>query len=252
MLFSTLAIASLATSAFALPDSQERLSAAPATYIDSANTATYLQPYAANWAGATLSRPAGTVRDVRGTFTVPTIHRPVDQPDGEYSASIWVGIDGAVCWGVSVRSGMDIVVNASGVHARGWFSADPGERMYLTSDPVHAGDRVQLRVELRDPAAGLAHGYLDNYTTKWYTNGPRTAGAPFCAQDAAWIVENSAKDGVLVPFADFTTVLFDEVDVMLTTGEHVGPEGARPIEMYQGRVLTDVDVKSSSIRVTYL
>ncbi|GJE96805.1 peptidase G1 domain-containing protein [Phanerochaete sordida] len=249
MMCSTLVLVFLsASAAFALPSSHEQFIAS----VPSDIPVTAFTQYSANWAGAVLNAPAGTFRDVRATFTVPTIHKPVDQPDGEYSASIWVGLDGDTCWGASVRSGVDIVVNASGVHAQGWFAAHPGIRTFLRSNPVHAGDRVTLRVEMRDAAAGTAHAFLDNLTTRWTSNGPRAAGAPLCAQDAVWVVENPARDGALAPFADFTTVLFDTANVTLATGERVGPEGARPIEMYQGRVLTDVAVKPSSVRVTYL
>ncbi|GJE96809.1 peptidase G1 domain-containing protein [Phanerochaete sordida] len=250
MLFSTLAIASLAASVFALPSSQEHFAAAPAAHSDGTDITTYAQ-YSANWAGAALRGHAGTIKEVTATIKIPTIHRPVDQPDGEYNASIWLGVDGDTCSSASARIGLDVTVNASGVIGQGWYSSNPGRRSYLTG-PFNAGDSVKLRVTVNNATSGSLSMLLSDETNGKGASIGLSSSVPLCAQDALWVVEDPERNGALEPLADFTSVLFDTATVTLTTGEKIGPQGARAIEMYQGRAITYVDVQPSSVRITYL
>jgi hypothetical protein len=100
--------------------------------------------YSTNWGGAVYSDPPSgeTFNAVSASFIVPTPSVPsgVDTTDGEYAASIWVGIDGYTASTAILQTGIDVVVSSSGeVSFDSWYEWYPDSSYYFDLD-ISAGD----------------------------------------------------------------------------------------------------------------
>ena len=86
--------------------------------------------YSQNWSGAAITSPptGETFNEVAGTVTVPKPSIPdgVSATDGEYAASVWVGIDGNTYSTAILQTGIDLVVDTSGTASfSAWYEWYP-------------------------------------------------------------------------------------------------------------------------------
>ncbi|KAI0656093.1 acid proteinase [Cubamyces menziesii] len=253
----------VATAAFALPSSRERLaqriarraagahqslpkqlSSGPTTAVSNATNA----EFSSNWSGAVLVSGSGTYRTVTGTFTVPTPKEP-SGGSGFHSSSAWVGIDGDTCGTAILQTGVDFTVSGGSVSFDAWYEWFPAAAFDFSGFAVHAGDSITATVTATSKTGGTAT--LINHTTGKQVSHSFSGQPSLCQENAEWIVEDFEEGGGLVPLSNFGTVTFTGASAGTSSGT-VTPSGATIIDMEQnGRVLTSVSASGSSVTVTY-
>jgi hypothetical protein len=219
-----------------------------ADIVDGDNV-THVQ-YSSNWAGAVLTAPpAGeTFNAVSGQFTVPTPSAPSGGGGGDYSAAIWVGIDGDTYSNAIWQSGIDVTISNGQVSYDAWYEWYPINAIDIPNFSISSGDVISVSITSSSDSEGSV--VLENISTGQSVTQSASApssNAVLAGQNAEWIVEDYDAGGSQVSFADFGTVLFTNA-VAGTSSQIVGTSGATIIELQNsnGKVLTDVTVPSSS------
>ncbi|KIK59735.1 hypothetical protein GYMLUDRAFT_654194 [Collybiopsis luxurians FD-317 M1] len=249
----------LATAAFALPSSKERMAARrarrgvsrqskPANIITNQVTTdvtnTTNEEFSSNWAGAVLIASTATYQSVTGTFTVPN-----PQSTGgssEQCATAWVGIDGDTCSSAILQTGVDFCVTGSSVSYDGWYEFFPAASFDFSGISFSAGDSVTS-------SAGTLT--IKNNSKGQTVSKAVTSSASLCQTNAEWIVEDfeecSGSSCSLVPFANFGSIEFTGASAATSSGS-ITPAGATIIDIEQnGEVLTSSSVSGSTVSVTY-
>ncbi|GJE96811.1 peptidase G1 domain-containing protein [Phanerochaete sordida] len=258
-MLSTLLFACLAIFALAVPPSQERLSASvvrdPTRLSQSGTVSSVEVQYSTDWAGAILHSQTDTIREITGRLVIPTPRIPIrnDGKDAHY-ARIWVGVDGDVCESASIRVGCDLVVDSAGnITVNAFYHAFPGPIQHLNSSLSAPGASMTFAIALTSNTTGTV--YVTEHTLDETVAQPFKTGAPLCQQDAEWVVENIVIDDKLLAMADFGTVTFTNASAVVEekqVASRVGTDGARVINIWQDRLLTDVALGASSVAITYL
>ncbi|PIL34607.1 hypothetical protein GSI_03386 [Ganoderma sinense ZZ0214-1] len=255
----------LATAAFAIPTSKERLAqrvarrASGLTHLTTPNQAV-ARPvseagsnsshaeFSSNWSGAVLVAGSNTFKSVTGTFTVPTPREP-SGGSGTHSASAWVGIDGDTCGNAILQTGIDFTISGSRTSFDAWFEWFPDFAHDFTGISVSAGNSITATVVATSLTGGTAT--LINHSTGQTVSHTFSGQPALCQENAEWIVEDFSEGSSLVPLANWGTVTFTGVSAGLASGSQ-SPSGATIINMEQsGRVLTSVSSSSSSVTVEY-
>ncbi|KZV78814.1 hypothetical protein EXIGLDRAFT_783225 [Exidia glandulosa HHB12029] len=270
----------LATGAFAIPSSAERLqkrierrasnsnrahrssqpaqrqsslTASVATSNSLLSNAEHATVYTTNWAGgALIGSPAGTFKSVTGRFVVPKVSMPANGNASEtYYASAWVGIDGYACDTAILQTGVDFEVIGTTVNHYVWYEWWPELSSDFEGITVKAGDTIDLLVTASSTTTGaVVVKNLKNGNTVFQN---LTSSDALCESDAEWIVEDFLISKVRVPMADFKTITFTNPIATQSNGARVGPGNATIIEMRQnGTVFTSTTVSSTSVSVKYL
>ncbi|CDO72003.1 hypothetical protein BN946_scf184943.g38 [Trametes cinnabarina] len=257
----------LATAAFALPSSRERLAQrvarraagahlshpkqsvpGPVTEVSSTTNATHAE-FSSNWSGAVLVAGSGTYKSVTATFTVPTPREP-SGGRGTHSASAWVGIDGDTCGSAILQTGVDFTVSGSSVSFDAWYEWFPAAAFDFSGFTVRAGDSITATVTASSTTSGTAT--LINHSTGQQVSHSFSRQPALCQENAEWIVEDFEENGGLVPLANWGTVTFTGASAGTSSGTSVGPSGATIIDLEQnGSVLTSVSTSGSSVTVEY-
>ncbi|KAH9895592.1 aspergillopepsin [Cubamyces lactineus] len=270
MLFSSLLFqAVIAATAIAVPTSSERhaqrlarraagahlsnpnrVISRPAAASDGTNT-TQVE-YSDNWAGAVLNADPNTFQSVTGTFVVPTPSVPPGgSPNGFYSSSAWVGIDGDTCQTAILQTGIDMSFNDGQVFYDAWYEWYPQYSYDFDDFEVSAGDEITTVVVATSLTSGTAT-IINHSTGQQVEHSFDLPDLPLCQQDAEWIVEDFEQGG-LVPFANFDTVTFTDASAGTSASGEVGPAGANILDISQnGKVLTSSSVTESSVTVEYI
>jgi hypothetical protein len=221
-----------------------------------------------NWSGYVIPSSSAVVTAVSGSWSVPTANCSVT-PNG--GASIWVGI-GGYPWPTGGNSGTLLQTGiretcVSGVAEYvGWFEeypSNPNHEADFFGFPVSPGDAIQASVYQSNTGAWVTR--LDDHTTGisgWMvtgegwgvasdnTNGSfplqgSTAGLSYSGgYTAEWIVEDYAQsDGSYVPFADYGSVTFSNLQTSLGSWSLTPSEG---VEMVQnGAILSTPSLPGS-------
>jgi hypothetical protein len=251
----------LATAAFALPSSKERMAARrarrgvsrqskPANLITTGTNDTVHEQFSSNWAGAVLVASTATYKSVTGTFTVPTPKSTGGS--GEQCATAWVGIDGDTCETAILQTGVDFCVTGSSVEFDGWYEFFPADSFDFSGISFSAGDSVTLTATVSSTTAGTLK--IENNSKGQTVTKAVTSSAKLCETNAEWIVEDfeecEGNDCSLVPFANFGKVEFTGASATTSSGT-VSPAGATILDIEQNTVLTSTTVSGSTITVTY-
>ncbi|KAI0773056.1 acid proteinase [Trametes elegans] len=256
----------LATAAFAIPTSKERLAQRVARRAAGAHLTQPKQPaprpqgdvsalsnvtnpeFSSNWAGAVLVSGSNTYKSVTGTFTVPTPREP-SGGSGTHSASAWVGIDGDTCGSAILQTGLDFNVNGNSVSYDAWYEWFPDFAHDFSGISFRAGDSVTVTVTATSLTAGTAT-IVNNRSGQRVSH--TFSGQPsLCQENAEWIVEDFEEGGGLVPLANWGTVTFTGASAGTGSGTTT-PAGATIIDLEQnGRQLTDVSASGSTVTVRY-
>jgi hypothetical protein len=206
--------------------------------------------YSGNWAGAVLTTPpAGeTFNAVSGQFTVPTPSVPSGGGSGDYSASIWVGIDGDTYGNAIWQAGIDVTISGGEVSFDTWYEWFPNYAINIPNFTISAGDIISIALTSSSDSEGSV--VIENTSTGQSVT--QSASAPSSSsvlggQNAEWIVEDFDSNGAQVAFANFGTVLFTNA-VASTSSQSVGTDGATiiDIEDSSNNILTSVSLPSSS------
>jgi hypothetical protein len=225
-----------------------------ADIVDGDNV-THVQ-YSSNWAGAVLTAPpAGeTFNAVSGQFTVPTPSAPSGGGRGDYSAAIWVGIDGDTYGNAIWQSGIDVTISDGQVSYDAWYEWYPNPAIDFPNFSIGSGNVISVSITSSSDSEGSV--VLENLSTGQSITQSASApssGAVLAGQNAEWIVEDYDEGGSQVAFADFGTVLFTNAAAG-TSSQTVDTSGATIIELENsnGQVLTDVTVPSpSEVSIVY-
>ncbi|EJF61933.1 acid proteinase [Dichomitus squalens] len=255
----------LATAAFAIPTSKERLAqrvarrssglthqgrpnqvvARPAA--EAGSNSTHAE-FSSNWSGAVLVAGSNTFKSVTGTFTVPTPKEPSGS-SGTHSASAWVGIDGDTCGSAILQTGVDFTVSGSSTSFDAWFEWFPDFATDFTGFSVRSGDSITATVTATSLTGGTAT--LVNHRSGQTVSHTFSGQPALCQENAEWIVEDFEEGSSLVPLANWGTVTFTGASAGLSSGSE-GPSGATIINMEQNsRVLTSVSASGSTVTVEY-
>ncbi|KAL4787326.1 peptidase A4 family-domain-containing protein [Aspergillus varians] len=223
------------------PDSTELLHLTNTSHVE----------YSSNWAGAVLIGTGYTA--VTGEFTVPTPSAPTGGSSStEYCASAWVGIDGDTCETAILQTGVDFCVRGGQVSFDAWYEWYPDYAYDFSGISISAGDTIKVTVDASSKTAGTAT--VENVSTGKTVTHTFNGGVDgdLCEYNAEWIVEDFESNGSLVAFADFGSVTFTGAEAT-KGGESVGPSGATVIDIKQGNeVLTEVEIESDEVTVSYV
>ncbi|KAI0350815.1 aspergillopepsin [Trametes cingulata] len=256
----------LATAAFAIPSSRERLAqrvarraagahlshpkapgSARVADVDALGNVTHPE-FSSNWAGAVLVAGSNTFKSVTGTFTVPTPREP-SGGSGTHSASAWVGIDGDTCGSAILQTGIDFTVSGSRTSFDAWYEWFPDFAHDFSGISISPGNSITVTVTASSLTSGTAT--IINHSTGQQVSHSFSGQPALCQENAEWIVEDFEENGGLVPLANWGTVTFTGVSAGTASGSTT-PAGATIIDMEQnGRQLTSVSASSSSVTVTY-
>ncbi|KAI0704684.1 acid proteinase [Earliella scabrosa] len=257
----------LATAAFAIPTSKERLAQRVARRAAGAHLTSPKQTvvrtmtsetgeltnvthpeFSSNWAGAVLVAGANTFKSVTGTFVVPTPREP-SGGSGTHSASAWVGIDGDTCGTAILQTGIDFTVSGTRTSFDAWFEWFPDFAHDFSGISISPGNTITVSVTATSRTGGTAT--ILNRSTGQQVSHTFSGQPALCQENAEWIVEDFSSGGGLVPLANWGTVTFTGVSAGTASGTTT-PAGATIIDMEQnGRVLTDVSASGSSVTVRY-
>lgn len=161
-----------------------------------------------NWSGYVVLSGTGSVTDVNGSWTVPSVSCP--SPSDSYSA-FWVGIDG---WsdGTVEQTGTDSDCQRGVPTYYAWFEFYPAEAVLMGGVTVGAGDVIsantscqvgglQCTVSIADLTNGQSFSYTQTFSPG---SGPRMSSAD-------WIAEAPSMSlGGILPLADFGAVHFGQ------------------------------------------
>ncbi|KAF4628582.1 hypothetical protein G7Y89_g9574 [Cudoniella acicularis] len=208
-----------------------------------------------NWSGAAITSPPSgqTFNGVSGTVTAPTPSIPsgVTATDGEYAASIWVGIDGDTYSTAILQTGFDLSVSSSGaVTYQAWYEWYPDYAYDFDLD-ISAGDVISMYVNATTTTSGSAT--VENLTTGKSATKEITSTSALGGENAEWIVEDFEQNNALVAFANFRNVTFSNcVAATSSSSEGVSSATIMDIENTSDQVLTSVtSISDSSFKVAY-
>ncbi|KAI0738297.1 acid proteinase [Daedaleopsis nitida] len=258
----------LATAAFAIPTSKERLAQRVARRASGAHLTTPKQvvehvftdaeaaqgtnathaEFSSNWSGAVLVAGANTFKSVTGTFTIPTPREP-SGGSGTHSASAWVGIDGDTCGSAILQTGIDFTISGGRSSFDAWFEWFPDFAHDFSGISLSPGNSITVSVTATSLTGGTAT--IVNHSTGQTVSHSFSGQPALCQENAEWIVEDFSEGGGLVPLANWGTVTFTGVSAGTSSGT-ASPAGATIINMEQnGRVLTSVSTSGSQVSVQY-
>ncbi|KAJ6164089.1 aspergillopepsin [Penicillium chermesinum] len=247
MKFSTVAIGASVLASAALASPLSKRSVRQSTPAKKLVTDVEAQTVSSsNWAGAVLQ--SGTVSSVTGTFTVPTPQAPNGgDPNTNYCAAIWVGIDGSSCQSAILQTGVNVCIQ-NGVPSYGaWYEWFPQAMIGWDSSTlsINAGDQIRATVSATADNAGTATvENLSNGQTGTYTwNGD--------VQGDLCMAEESGFSGGPVPFANFGSVTFSDASATVN-GAAVGPDNADIWDMdANGQELATAYISNGQVIVNY-
>ncbi|KAJ7236405.1 peptidase G1 [Mycena rebaudengoi] len=207
-----------------------------------------------NWAGAVitdrtvlrLNCPRAKWKSVAAQFVIPSFSAPVGLR-GAY-ISIWVGVDGYMCHSATIKSGLDIEVNATGaVSYTPWEEYFPDQ--YNTGThftTFSAGNNISLMEianNFNEQDAVIQN--LSKVSTFVFTFN---LGPVLCHADAIWGIEAWQAGDVRVPFTvEFTHAMATRLD-----GTVVGPGNATVINTEEnGAVLSSCSTTESTVSCSF-
>jgi len=182
------------------------------------------------WSGYVVTGAAGTVTDVKGSWTVPEV---TCIPATSTSSSSWVGIGGTAPLGKptpplqQIGTASDCDNGTPDYYA--WYEFVPQEQVnqIIYSIAVHHGDEI---------SAEVSYSAATQQYTVTLTDETSGAGPPFSMSEAVvgaqqrstaeWIAEAPSIDNVIQPLADFGTVDFAQGSA--TINGQTGPIGGFP------------------------
>jgi len=203
-----------------------------------------------------------------GTFVIPSAEMPTEGPAGGnvaglYTASYWVGIDGATeCVGrASLRAGVDTFWDGGMRSYNAWyewypepvvdfanFTVGPGDVVRVTASAGGKGEG-EVRME-RLAGCGRDAAVLAEASMSW--SGQEEEDEALCLAEAAWVVEDfslASMPGVPVALANVTAVTLEAVGAATAEGENLDLAGARILNINleaQGGRLTDCGLEGDA------
>jgi len=162
-----------------------------------------------NWSGYAVTGASGSVTDVKGSWTVPTVacsSGSKRQSQSQYS-SFWIGIDGFSDSTVE-QLGTDSDCQNGKPTYYAWFEFYPNPMYLINNLTVHPGDVVSAEVVA--DGSGVFTVSLTDVTTG-QSSGGISAQVPGAQQSSAeWIAEAPSSRKGILPLANFASVAFGQ------------------------------------------
>jgi hypothetical protein len=198
-----------------------------------------------NWSGGIVHNPSGDkIWDVSANWRLPTPSLPSGAKNGIlYTASSWVGLDGADGSGDVLQAGCDADVSTSGgqpqLQFNPWWEWYPAGSFWITNMPAKAGDElfcwvqcIPLLAGASNPNSGLI--LLANNTQPFVIFFFATAPAGVALQGncAEWILEGlETGPNNAVELAKYTTVKFTNCAAVTVKDKVLYPNSGDTIDM---------------------
>lgn len=170
-----------------------------------------------NWSGYAVTGANGSVSDVKGTWTVPSV---VGCTSAAQYASFWIGIDGYDSNTVE-QIGTDSDCQSGSPTYYAWFEFYPHLSYTINKFPIHPGDSIAAEVSYN--GGTFAVSLTDKTTGLSFSTSTKMNNAK--RSSAEWIAEAPSGGGVL-PLADFQTVNFGGDQATIASSG--GPIGSFP------------------------
>lgn len=209
--------------------------------------------YSANWAGAVLE--GAHYVSVTGTVTVPQPQMPPGGLDEvEYSASVWVGLDGDTCQSSILQVGFDLNVRGGQASYDTWYEWYPDSAFNFEGFALTAGDVIRLTVTATNTTSGTV--WIENETTgKSVSHTFADEGPALCEANAEWIVEDFLVGGKLMPMSNFGSVTFTNCSVVEATST-TAAESTSSVALYNIRhgeeVYTNCSTSPGTVSCEYV
>lgn len=152
-----------------------------------------------NWSGYAVTGATGSVRDVSGSWTVPSV---TCNSVTEYS-SFWVGIDGFNSNTVE-QIGVDADCHSGSPAYYAWFEFYPHPFVTINHFTVQPGDVITAQVHYDTQARQFTvsiHNGTQSFSASTKVNRAERSSAE-------WIAEAPSGPGGAVPLANFGTVSY--------------------------------------------
>jgi hypothetical protein len=177
--------------------------------------------YSNIWSGGVVYSPSGSgIRWVTGAWTIPNVSAPPE--DGDYYASIWIGIDGDDISSDVIQAGVNCDVSRShGAQSKPtfslwweWYQDEPNEdtgQVPITKiPPPSPGDLLAVTICTQGPGSTEALVFFANVTQAIGTSflAPAQPGVALVGNCAEWIVERPRVNGSASTLADYGQVFF--------------------------------------------
>jgi hypothetical protein len=204
--------------------------------------------FSENWSGVVITSPPSgqTFTTVTGTFTAPTVS------GNSGAASAWVGIDGDTASQSILQSGIDFTASGGRVSYDAWFEWFPNFATDFSGFTISEGNVITVTVHSTSTTTGTVT-LVNESTGKTVTQAltaPDSAAA-LKGQNAEWIVEDFEEGNSLVPFGDFSTVVFTGASAS-TASETLTPASGTVLDIEQnGEVLTSVSTSGSTVTISH-
>ncbi|KAJ5783271.1 Concanavalin A-like lectin/glucanases superfamily [Penicillium paradoxum] len=211
---------------------------------------TLQESYSSNWAGAVLIGTGYTSVSGEITVPVPQLPRGAD-PETNYCASAWVGIDGDTCNTAILQTGINICIQGRTASYSAWYEWYPDYSHDFNDIQISAGNVIKVTVDATSISSGNAT--VENLSTGVSVTHtfPNGIGGDLCEFNAEWIVEDFSVNTGLAPFANFGTVVFSNA-VASNGRQTYGPSRATIMDIYQDQILTSSSVTENSVIVSYI
>jgi Peptidase A4 family len=171
-----------------------------------------------NWSGAVQFASSGNAfKWVQGTWTVPNVYAPVQNPLGWSYCSSWIGIDGDGSNDVCQAGVEHEIFGPEGLSVRicyPWWEWFPENEIQIPNFPVYAGDQVTCLICTTGAGATKASIFFTNLSSGMSTSFLITApsGTQLAGNSAEWIVERPSVNGALTSLADYGGMFFFNAD----------------------------------------
>lgn len=152
-----------------------------------------------NWSGYAVTGANGSVRDVRGSWIVPSV---TCDSGTEYS-SFWIGIDGFNSNTVE-QIGTDSDCHAGAPAYYAWFEFYPHPMFTINTLAVNPGDLISAHVQYSQRQFTVT--ITNESTGHSFSTTTRVNSAQ--RSSAEWVAEAPSSAGGILPLADFHTVSY--------------------------------------------
>lgn len=205
-----------------------------------------------NWAGAVLNSGAKYTA-VSATFDVLTPSVPKDFTTNlsEYTASAWIGIDGAYCDGGLWQAGVDSIVEKNGdTSFYAWYEWYPAATQVIDIGTISAGDSISVSISAASTTQGTV--VLENNTTGKKFSKTVTSSDALCLGAVEWIMEDVTFDDDKTGLANFGTCTFTNAAFTSSKTESLSSATIYDIVDDKSETLTSSKVTSNSVVVSYV
>jgi len=152
-----------------------------------------------NWSGYAVTGPNGSVQDVKGSWTVPT----VTCTNGTQYSSFWVGIDGFNSNTVE-QIGTDADCHSGSPAYYAWFEFYPHPMFTINNFEIKPGDVISAEVTYASRQFTVS--LHNSRTGQMFSTSTRVSNAR--RSSAEWVAEAPSSAGGILPLADFGTVSY--------------------------------------------